>query len=377
MRKYFQSVAMITGTIIGVGMFSVPFVVVQSGYVFLLVYLPALVLVEFFLLRLYAEIILSTNGHHRMPGYAEKYLGKPFKWLGVCISTLGNFGAVLAYIIIGGIFLNELFGARFGGSMLMYTTVLFIIESFIVLFGLKLISKMEVYMTSLLIFVVGIIVYKSGFYIDAANYPSIDWGKAVLPYGPIFFAVGGGSAIPEVCRLLVNDKKRIQSAIGLGVLIPAIIIMVFVTAIVGVTGVHTSPDTLVGLNAVLGSELVQIALVFGILAIMTSFLTIAQGQREVFWWDLRINKSLSWALACGVPYLLFLAGIQNLTKVVSISGAVSGGLGGVMLILIAMKVKKKRDKKPVFENRVNVYGAFLLSLLFILGLVYELWEVFV
>lgn len=376
MKQYFQSVAILTGTIIGVGMFSVPFVIVKAGYVFLLIFLPLLGLVEYFLLLHYAEIILSTKDHHRLPGYAEKYLGKVYKYFGLVVSTLANSGAILAYIIIGGIFLNELLGEKFGGGILLYTTILFIVESFIVLFGLKLISKMEVYMTTLLVFVVGVIIYKAGSHIDVANYTSANLALAALPYGPIFFAVGGGSAVPEVCRLLAGDKKKIKSAILVGIVVPIFIIFAFVTAIIGVTGVNTTPDTLVGLNVVLGDELVQIALVFGVLAIVTSFLTIAQGQREIYWWDLKMDKTFAWALACGAPYLLFIAGIQDLTKVVSVTGAVSGGLVGVLLLMIALKVKKKRDRKPVFENRMNLWIAIVLSLAFIFGLVYELWEVF-
>ncbi len=376
MKKYFQAVAMLSGTIIGVGMFAVPFVVSKAGITLFLVYLPILGLIEYYLLKLYAEIILSTKKKHRTPGYASKYLGSGFKIYALISSTLGNYGAILAYIIIGGIFLHELFGNIFGGSILMYTTIIFLLESFIVLFGLKLISKVEMYMTTFLIFVVGIIVWKSGSYIDISNYSTTDWSLMFLPYGPIFFAVGGGSAVPEVCRLLKNNKKKIKDALALGVLIPILIMLMFVIAVVGVTGNATSPDTLVGLNAILGDELVRIALVFGVLAIFTSFLTIAQAQREIFWWDLKLDKTFSWVLACGVPYVLFIIGIQNLTKVVSLTGAISGGLTGILLVVVAYQVKKKAEQKSIIQNTINLPIVFALSILFLSGLAYELWAVF-
>ncbi|MBL7058504.1 hypothetical protein ISS03_04150 [Patescibacteria group bacterium] len=376
MKKYFQSIATLVGTIIGVGMFAVPYVVSKAGIVFFLIYLPVLAFVEYYLLKLYAEIVLSTKGYSRMPGYASKYIGRASKPFVLCISTISNFGSILAYIIIGGIFLHALLGPALGGSIFMYTTIFFAFESFVVLFGLNFISSVEVYMTSLLILIVGLIVYKTGAHIDLANYKALDWSLVALPYGPIFFAVGGLAAIPEICRLLENDQKKIKDAIGIGVLVSAIIIFIFVIAVVGVTGTLTTTDALVGLNTVFGSELVKIALVFGLLVVATSFLTIAQAQREVFWWDLKLNTIFAWVLACGIPYVLFICGIQNLAKVVSVSGAISGGLGGIVLILIGLSVKKKREKKSVIENKINIPIAIVLSILFILGLLYEVWAVF-
>jgi len=376
-KKYFHAIATLVGTIIGVGMFAIPFVISKAGIILLFIYLPILGLVQHFLNKLYAEIILSTKKKHRLPGYAEKYIGKKGKILTLIIVTLGNYGALLAYIIVGGIFLHELLNPMLGGNIFIYTTALFILEALIVLFGLRLITSIELIMTGLLVLVVCLITWRGWGYINISNFtiaPSIrDWSNIFLPYGPIFFAVGGSTAIPEICKLLAHKKENIKSVLAWGTFIAVVTMIVFVTTIIGITGINTSPDTLVGLHSVLSDGVIIFALIFGLLSIITSFLVIAQSVREVFWWDFGIKKNTAWFLACFVPFFLYLAGIENLTKVISLSGAIIGGLAGIVLIWLVFRVKKKREQVSIINNRLSKTLAYILSSLFILGLVYEIW----
>ena len=374
-KNYFHAIATLVGTIVGVGMFAVPFVVSRSGIMLLFIYLPILAIAQYFLHKLYAEIILSTKRKHRLPGYAEKYFGKKGKIFTLIVVTLGNYGALLAYIIIGGIFAHELLSPTLGGDVFMYSAGLFIIQALIVLFGLKLIASIELIMAGLLILLTGLIAWRGWGCINVDHYAMVDWSNAFLPYGPIFFAVGGGAAIPSVCKLLARKKESIKSAIAWGTFIPAAITAIFAVVVVGVTGINTSPDTLVGLHLVFTNGVMTFSLIFGLLSVITSFLIIAQAIRETYWWDFGMNKNVAWFLACFVPFILYAVGLQNLIKVISLTGAVIGGLAGIIIIQMALKVKNKKEQKSVIINGLNRPVAYILSSLFILGLVYEIWAV--
>jgi len=376
-KNYFYAVATLIGTIVGVGIFSIPFVVNKSGIILLFIYLPLLGLVQYFLHKIYAEIILSTKEKHRLPGYAEKYIGKKGKILAFIISLLGSYGSLLAYIIIGGIFLHELLGPVLGGSIFSYSLILFAIQTAIVLSGLKLIASVELGMAGLLLAVIGLLVWRGWGYVNPENFNLVSWQYALLPYGPIFFAVGGSDAIPAICKLLAQKKENIKSAIAWGTFIPVVITMIFAFVVVGITGNNTSPDTLVGLRAILPNDIMIAVLIFGLLAIITSFLVIAQATREIFWWDFGINKNVSWVLACFVPLLLYLIGLQNLTKIVSLTGAITGGLIGILSIWLLNEVKKKAEQKSIIQNKINKPIVIMLSFLFISGLLYELYFFFV
>ena len=375
-KNYFSAIATLIGTIVGAGIFALPFVINRAGIASLFIYLPVLVLIQYYLHKMYAEIVLSTKTEQRVPGYVEIYAGKKYKMATTIFSLLGAYGALLAYVILGGIFLHGLLGGLLGGTPFIYSLVLFAIESLIVFFGIKTIASAELFMTAFLIAVVLIISTKSLKFVAIDNYTLMNWKYFLLPYGIIFFSVGGQNAIPEVCRLLGKEKKKIKSAIFWGTIIPAFITMLFVTIIVGVTGENTSPDTLVGLKQVFSNGIVTFSLIFGLLSVITSFLVTSQSVKEIYWWDFKMNEKLSWALACGVPLSLFFLGVQNLTKVVGLTGALTGGIIGIIMIYLSFKVQTKAQKKSIIKNKVSKLAAVSLSLLFFLGLINELIKLF-
>ncbi len=375
-KNFFFAVSTIVGTVIGAGLFSVPFVISKSGILGLLIYLPVLAVIQYFLHKMFAEVILSTEEEHRIPGYVGFYAGRKYKKVVSLFCIAGAYGSLLAYVILGGRFLYQILGPYLGGDPVIYSVVLFAVESFIVLFGIKAIAEAELFMTGFLLFVVVFLSIKSLNVVSLDNFKFVDWKFMLLPYGPIFFSVGGQAAIPEVCRLLKNEKKKIKKAIMIGTAIPPIVTLLFVFTVVGATGIHTTPDTVEGLKSVLGNGIIIFVSIFGLLGITTSFLTTTQAVREIYWWDFKMNKTLAWALACVVPLILFFLGAQDLRKVVGITGAVSGGIIGMIMVFLNMAVKDKAQKKSIIKVRVTKLLAFFLSALFIFGLSSELFGIF-
>lgn len=374
-RRYYQAIMTLVGTIIGVGLFSVPFVIAKSGILPLLLLLPALAGVQHLFHKYYAEIVMVAGEKHRLPGYVGKYFNARWRNVVLVITLLATYGSLLAYIIVGGIFFNQLLEPYFGSHLFAFTTILFLVQAIIVLYGLNLIAKVETLLTVLLLLTLVVIFGKSLDYFEISNFKPVSWVYFLLPYGPLFFAVGGDSAIPEVCRLLENDKVKIKKAIRWGTFIPAIFTLLFVLAIVGVTGDNTTPDTLIGLSKVFPPQVITLAIALGLLAIVTSFITVAQATKEVFYWDLKINKKISWLLALVPSYLLFVLGVHNLTSVVSVTGSISGGIIGIVLIWLFFKVKNGSKDGGLIETRLTKNMAYFLTLLFIGGLVYSIYEI--
>jgi len=374
-KNYLLAIATLMGTIIGVGLFAIPYIVTLSGIIPLIFYMAILAVIQNYLHLLFAEVVLSTKGSHRLPGYVEKYNGRFGKFITLIITIFSDYGAMLAYIIVGGLFLHQLLNPIFGGSLLIYASILFLFEVLIVFFGIRLIAGTEFVMTALLVLIIALIGWKGLAFIKLDNYTLVNWQNIFLPYGPIFFAISGMAAIPEVCKLLAREKGKIKSAIAWGTYLSAALMLIFILVIVGITGQNTTPDTLVGLSQIFGDGIIKIALVFGLLAIITSMICVAQASREVFWWDFKFNKNLSLALACFIPFFIYLCGLRNITKVVSLTGAISGGILGVVIIYLIFKIKKKCECDSAIKNKINKITGLALSLLFILGLAYEIWNV--
>lgn len=169
----------------------------------------------------------------------------------------------------------------------------------------------------------------------------------------------------------------IKSAIFWGTILGASVIALFAIAVVGATGSSTTSDSLSGLNAALNGKIVYFALLFGLLCIVTSCLTALQSLRETYWWDLKANKNVSLLLAFLPPIALFVFGVQNLTTVVGMTGAITGGALGMIMVYMARRASIKPEKKgsPI-RMAVPAPLAILLSLIFIAGFVYQIYSIF-
>lgn len=371
-KDYFYAVMTLVGAITGAGVFALPFVIAHAGYMTFLVYLPLLVAAQCLIHLLYAKVILSTKEEHRIPGYVEEYGGRKWKKVVSFFCLVGGYGSLLAYIILGGTFLHDLLGKYLGGELMTYTIALFIVEALIVLAGLKMFVSAESFLTGILILMFGVLTIKCLPHWSAGNFTAVNWGEILLPYGPIFFAIGGDAAIPEVCRLLEKEKGKIKSAIIWGTVLAGALMASFALAVVGVMGGRVTPDALTGLNQYFGNGIITSALIFGVLCIITSCLVYLQAVREIFWWDFKMNKNLAWFLAAAVPLGVYLLGVKNITSVVGFTGMVSGGLLGIILILLTMAVDKRPQKKSPIKTKTSRLLATVLCSLFVLGFLSEL-----
>ncbi len=127
-KNYLLAISTLMGTIIGVGIFAIPYVVTQSGVLPLIIIMPILVAIQYYLHLLYAEVVLSTKGNCRTPGFVGRYGDNFKKVLTLIITVLSDSGTLIAYIIVGGLFLHQLLNPVFGASILFYTIFLFLFE---------------------------------------------------------------------------------------------------------------------------------------------------------------------------------------------------------------------------------------------------------
>lgn len=370
-RSFFYALSTLVGMIVGVGIFGIPYVSAQAGppvgFFYLIVLSGAVLLVHLS----YGEVVLRTKQDHGLVGYAAKYFGGWGKKITALIIVFGFYGALLAYLIVGGHFLNIIASHFWGDSDFLWTVVFFIFGSAIILSGLKTVALSEFLMTIFLLVVSGIFVLKGLPLIKIEHLGGIEWTKFFLPYGVILFSLTGSAAIPEIRQILRGQEQQLKKAIVLGTLLPAFLYSVFLLSVVGVTGSQTSQDAISGLAPYLGKNIVLLGAIFGFLAVATSYLVIGASLKRIFWRDYRLNQTLAWFLVCFVPFLAYLAGINNFIVVISLVGAIAGGLEGLMIILICRQAKKAGNRQPEYSLPLSSFLAGALILLFALGIIYQ------
>ncbi|MDF1497895.1 MAG: aromatic amino acid transport family protein [Patescibacteria group bacterium] len=370
-KSYIYAVSMMIGTSIGAGIFSLPYVASKSGFFLFLVLIIILGFIMLVLSLMYAEVTLRTKNNGRLVGYCGKYLGKNGKKIATLVTLFALYANILAYIIIGGKFLNALFSKYFGGSEFLYSIVMVIFISAGIYISLRLVSIIELLMVSFLAITIFGIIFKGMNFVNFENLLTFDISQSFIPFGAILFSVGTLSAIPELEHIMKKNQKKIKSAIISGSIITVIVYILFVAVILGITGHNTSDEALLGLSSSIGNGIVTLGLVFGIFAIATSFLIIGINLKEVFWYDYNLSEKKSWALTCFIPLIIFVLGLRDFITVVSIAGSVTGGFAGILIIASFYKAKKMGDLKPAFEIKVPIMMSVVMILVLLLGIAYQ------
>lgn len=371
--NFFSAVAILVGTIIGAGMFGIPYVVSKVGFLIGIIYLIFLGLMVCIVTLAFGEIVLRTKGRHQMVGYAKRYAGK---WGERVISfsmIFGVFGALLAYTIGIGNFLSIILKQYFGGTSFIYSVIFYLLASFAILFGLKVIKKLENISVVLLLIIVGLIFIVGAKEINYTNLGGFSWSFLFLPYGVILFSFEGASIVPRMADLLVKNRKRLKMAIIGGMLISLIVYLFFTLTIVGISGGQTSEEAIVGVSKILGRKVVIMGAVLGVLTVATSFFSLGLSLKDMFKFDYKINNFVSWLIVVSVPLIIFLLGARSFISVIEIVGTVTGGLQGIMILRMFLKAKKKSQLKPVYSLKLPKFLIYILYLIFGGGIAYQIF----
>ena len=371
-KEFFAAAFTLTGTIIGAGILGLPYVFSQSGFLIGAFWLIALGLIMIFVNLCMGEVALRTKMIHQLPGYAEKYLGKTGKNIMFFAVLFGIYSALLAYLIGEGQSLSKLIFGTLNYS-LYFAIAFWISMSLLLREGLKGLKRVELYGVMVIVVMVLSIFLWFIPSINLTNLNTYDLSNIFLPFGIILMALLGFTSVPELRREIKGKEKLLKKAIIVGSLIPIILYFIFTLVFVGV----------------LGKEIEQVATIsfgwfvtlLGIFTMLTSYFVLSFALRDIFIFDLhkRNSKLRKWnfIFVSVIPLILYLLVIffdlADFAKVLAVGGVVSGGLTGILILLMNIKSKKEGKRKPEFTVPINWIIIGILSLIFIAGIFVELF----
>ncbi len=373
MKSFFHAVATLSGLIIGVGIFGVPYVTSHAGFGVGMIWILLVGAVVLAVHLLYGEVVSGTSGTHRLPGYIGRLLGVHAKKTVLIIEVIRFWAIQIAYIIVGGIFLRAIIGPWLGGSAMPYSFALFTAVALATFFGLKLVDRIEFFLAWFEIAAVLFIAAYAWPFMNMENLAFRGTGDSFMPYGVVMVSLAGAAAIPQIWDITGRNKKIFRWAIVVGTLIPIILTALFAAAVVGVSGAATSQEAVAGLRGVLGNEIVWFGAWAGLLAVFTSYLVIALYLQEMLKYDFRVKHTPAWAFAVGVPIVLYLAGAQNFIHVIDIVGSLFFGIEGILIVTAAIIIAKRRNLGPF---RLKLIIGVIAGLLLTLGVIQKLLHLF-
>ena len=358
--------SLLAGTIIGAGIFALPFVFMKAGIIAGLFYLIVFCLVFILIHLMYAEVIIKTDGDHNFPGYVRVYLGRRGFWLANLTSILGLFLILLIYLVLSLSFLNLILPAGSGISDIFKIMFFWLIGSAAIFLATKRLVFSEFLTTSgivliaLLLFVLGIFNFDKIISIRTFNLKNI-----FLPYGVILFSLMGRVAIPSVIRYFKKIGQPVagaKKAIILGTSIPAFVYLLFVFGILGLSG-SVSEDAVSGLINSVNPIILVLVGVFGFISVLDSYNVVGLDIKNSLSLDLKFSRFWAGSIVVILPLLLFWLGLSNFLELAGIIGGVFIALEGILIGLMYLKLPDKKFS-PILP--------YILILVFIGGIVYKL-----
>lgn len=362
------------GAIIGAGVLGLPYVFAKAGVLLGLLNLVCVGGVVILMNVMLGEVMLRTDTPHMLPKLAEEFLGKKGKFLMFASMFVGIWGAMVAYLIGVSRSLVEIYGfpTILGlNASYVFGAALFVIGSIIIYRGLRMVTTAEIVLSvatiSVLLTICVFGLLKSNF----ANLTTLSLGNLFLPYGVALFAMLGTSAVPEVRKILANDKKQIRNVIILGGLIPMILYAIFGLAVVGVTGAGTTEVATIGLGEAIGSAAILLGNLFAVFAMASSFIILGLCLKDSLVDGMNMKKITALALTVCVPFIIYLLGVTSFIKVLGITGTFAGGLDGILIGLMWKNAKRRGERKPEYTVKWKL-AHWLLIAIFTGGIIYTL-----
>lgn len=337
MKPSFLATGLLAGTIIGAGIFSLPYVFSQLGFILGSIYLLILALVYFLVHYRYAEVVETEGESHHFIYYSRKLLsGLWGKIAGFLI--LGELILVMTvYLILALSFLTLIFGDVGIWGVLPF----WFLGSALIFARSKWQGSAEIAGTLGILVITAII-----FFVGASGPAEIPQFKPLslplllLPFGPLLFSLGGRAAIPKVFEIYNEAKKSfsLKKVVFWGSIIPIFVYILFVVAVLRLVP-NVGEDTVSSLLFLSPGLLVLLG-IMGLLTLWTSYFIIGSNAFDILRTDVLSSKKLSGIIAVFTPLALYLLGLQSFLAAVGLAGGVFLALEAIFVNAMWSKVKQ-------------------------------------
>ncbi|MDO8508839.1 MAG: aromatic amino acid transport family protein [Nanoarchaeota archaeon] len=365
MAGTFRAISIIMGTIIGAGIFAIPYVIMKVGLTIGLIQILLIALIMSTTFLYLGEIALRTKADHQLPGYAEKYLGKKGKVLMFISLLYGINTAILAYLIgVGNSFSVLIFNNQ--DYVLHFGFIFWIFMSILSYIGLKALKEGEfIGVSTAIIFILSL----AAFSLDKINTNNIFLHNSpnilsyFAPFGVILFAFLGYSIVPEIKRVLKNNKNKMKRTILIAISSCAIIYIIFSLIVVGTEGQNTPKIATIALG--------KPFIFLGIITMFNAYFALSVALIDIFQLDFKLSKIKSWLITAIIPMSIFtilsLTNNADFTKILGLGGIISGTLSSILILSMIDKAKILGDRHPEYSMPTSRIVKYLLISIFILG----------
>ncbi len=364
--EFWTAVSIFVGTIIGAGFLGIPFVAARAGFSLAVVNIIAIGLIILFTSLYMGEITLRTKEKRQIPGYGKKYLGKTGAFLLQLSTVFGIYAAIVAYMLgIGESLSFLIFGD--GSKTIIFGILTGFILSAMLWRGLKALKTLEKIGVTAVLVILAMIVIIFAKDVETTNLVGYNLMNILLPFGVVFFALQGFSAIPEMRIVMKEKEKDLKGVIVWGVIVSVVFYLIFTFIVVGSQGPSTPQIATLALGTLF--------VILGIFTMFTSYLSLGNVLMDNLKFDKGYKKRNAWFVSAIIPIGIFLLtqfyDFFSFTKILSLGGTISGGLTAALILLMAKNAKKMGNRKSEYSIPINWFTIIFLWAVFIAAVIVE------
>ena len=367
-RNFLFATNLLANTIIGAGIFSLPFVFNVVGLGNGILYLIFFVAVYCAIHLMYARILQEGEPNHRFAYFAEKYLGKRFGGAVAYLVVVELLLVLTVYLILAPSFFGILFGIWGSAAILLFWAVssLFI---FVDLERLGWVATLSVF--SIVAIVAVVFQHSLAYEFTGHLFNKLSVFAFMLPFGPLLFALNGRPGISKMVDLWRASKETkkaftLRSAVLTGTLISAAVYLFFVVSVLRITPTPTE-DAVSGLSLSISPWITVLLGAIGLLAIWTSYFMIGANVRDILREDIRFSRITSAFFVLFVPLALYFLGVSQFIKAIGFVGGVLLSLEGIFIVMMWRRAFPKNKLRSI---------SFVLYLVFLCAIIYQVAQFF-
>ncbi|PIR06191.1 hypothetical protein COY65_02070 [Candidatus Jorgensenbacteria bacterium CG_4_10_14_0_8_um_filter_39_13] len=331
-KDFIFSVVLLAGTIIGAGVFSLPYIFSRLGVINGIFYLIAFTLIYFVLHWMYGRLLEINKGNYQFFYLTKKYLPS-FISLPAALAILGELILTLTiYLILAPVFGQLIFGS----SGWIFLLIFWLLGSLFIFAKLSWLGMAEFFGLGSTFLILGLIIFLGlNRPFQVPLWKNFNWSTFFLPFGPLLFSLTGRPAISKVVEFYhrFQDKKKkipLAKIIFWGTALPAFVYLIFVLGILRLNP-QISPEAFNSLGFLSPLVLTLLGLI-GLIGIWTSYFILGINLRETLISDLRFSRLFSALLVLFLPPLLYLIGLRNFLAIISLAGNVFLALEAIFII---------------------------------------------
>ncbi|MEY4731466.1 MAG: hypothetical protein RL681_412 [Candidatus Parcubacteria bacterium] len=361
-ESFAGTTGILVATTIGAGIFALPYLFAQSGWLAGTLLLAALGVMIFAAHWLYACAVSAVGGEEHLTALSRRTLGV---W-GMISSFIAVYGGLTLSLVVY-IVLSVNFMRLFTPAMTDEAAMaLFWLAGSLPLFARTRFFGVAAFLGTAVMGALIVGLWLLAPIPGTTSLSALVAGKALVPFGAILFALAGWTAIPtmmEYDRRTRHAPHRLVGPLAVGTAVVVILYALFVFAVLG-SGWPLTPDTISGIPSA-SPEVGLVIGMLGLFALWTSYVPIALELRDSFAETFGGSRVASTIAVIALPMILVGIGLRDFLSVIGLAGGVFLSLQYALIMAVSRKALRLRGIARLATDAV--------TLAFVAAALYELY----